>query len=212
LDAYALGQLDAHERAAVAAHLDGCTDCRGELVPLEALVPPLSRLDPGALATAPAPPPELGEQILQRVRTERRTSGRRFAAGRRRVPVLAAAAVATVALAGAAGALVGRGLGSGGEPVEPVAAVVAPALQANIGVIAHTWGLEVRLTGRGFAEGAPFRATVIDRVGRVVGDGSFVGTGPDETEYHLIAQVVRPDAERVVIADAAGREVVVAGL
>lgn len=206
LGAYALGHLEDAERTAVEAHLEGCPDCREELTSLEILVAPLARVDPDALGPASAPPPDLEGRIRERVR------GRDTGGPRRRRWALTAAAAGLVVVAAAAGLALGRALGPDAPPIEPVAAVAVPAVQADVGVIAHAWGVEVHLVGRGFAEGAPFRASITDRSGRVVDAGSFVGTGTDEMECHLTARILRPDATRVAVVDAAGREVVAAPL
>ncbi len=65
LSAWLDGELEAQERREVAAHLEICPECRGELALL-------SRLD-AALGTLEAPlPPRLPEKVLERLRPRRR--------------------------------------------------------------------------------------------------------------------------------------------
>ena len=56
LGSYVLGQLDAEERTATEAHLDGCAECREELRTLAPVAAILSRADPERLVHAPTPP------------------------------------------------------------------------------------------------------------------------------------------------------------
>lgn len=65
LSAWLDGELDAAERREVAAHLEACPGCRGELAVL-------SRLD-AALGTLTSPlPPQLPEKVLEHLRPRRR--------------------------------------------------------------------------------------------------------------------------------------------
>ena len=49
LGAYALGDLPADERAALAAHLEGCPECRAELRELEGVAALLPLADPARI-------------------------------------------------------------------------------------------------------------------------------------------------------------------
>lgn len=111
LGAYTLGALDAHEAAAVEAHLAGCEPCRAELRELGAVRDTLGELPPEAFIDGP--PPE-GAQAPLRA-TIRRAGAERAGQRRRRALRMALAAVlAGVVLAGI-GAVVGRAL----APAEP---------------------------------------------------------------------------------------------
>jgi Putative zinc-finger len=77
MGSYALGALDDGERAAVAAHLEGCAACRAELAELAPLRELLMLAELDALDTVPAPPASLGRRIARRVKSERRAERRR---------------------------------------------------------------------------------------------------------------------------------------
>lgn len=66
LNMYLDGELSAEERDRVEAHLAICTECRSELLALRAL---FSALDD--LRLAPAPAPNLGPGVLDRIRPRR---------------------------------------------------------------------------------------------------------------------------------------------
>ncbi|MDD7963719.1 zf-HC2 domain-containing protein [Actinomycetospora lemnae] len=132
----------------------------------------------------------------------------RGTATRRRAvrPVLAAAAAAVIGLAGVG---IGLAVAGAGEPdVEPVTVqALDPAVRASAGTIDHTWGVEMVLTGSGFAEGQVYEVTVLDRGGRPVPAGAFRGTGPTEMVCRLNSSVLREQAGGFVVTDADGDEV-----
>ena len=53
LGAYALGALDEHEAAEMAAHIEGCPTCRRELAELESVRDLLGELPPEAMLDGP---------------------------------------------------------------------------------------------------------------------------------------------------------------
>ena len=77
LGPYVLDALDGDERAAVAAHLEGCAECRAEQAELAPLQELLLLADPDGLESVPAPPSSLGRRIARRVESERRGERRR---------------------------------------------------------------------------------------------------------------------------------------
>jgi len=95
---YALDALDAEERSAYEAHLEGCAQCREQLSSFWETTEALA-----VAASGPAPSPALRERILDEVRAEAPQNVVPMEPRRRRraVPVLAAAAAiaAIVALA-----------------------------------------------------------------------------------------------------------------
>lgn len=115
--------------------------------------------------------------------------------------------------------MVGVGVGYAVAPKPPAAPAeavavqeLAPVLDASAGVVAHTWGMEIKLTASGFAAGQTYRAVVLDRAGRQIGAGEFVGTGAQQLRCNLNSSVLRPDATGFVITDAAGTPVLTSGL
>jgi anti-sigma-K factor RskA len=202
LGAYVLGGLGAGERAAVDAHLAGCADCRREVAGLAPLAGMLRTVDPARLTDVPAPPPGLGETVLQRVRAERRRPPRW---------VMPAAAALVVGVLGA-----GAGFGAGWAaapdvpvlPLEPVAVEVAQAgLVASADLVPHTWGVEVKLTATGFERGGRYRVTMLGTDGRQVSAGEFVGTGPAQMRCNLNSSLLRDRTAGFRVQDGQGRVV-----
>jgi hypothetical protein len=109
----ALGVAPAEERARVLGHVASCADCRAFLVELSAVVDDLMALTPEA-----EPPGGFESAVLDRLNegAAARPSGRR----RARWPVLVAAAVAAMLLAGLAAGAVHR---AGSDDRELAAAV-----------------------------------------------------------------------------------------
>jgi hypothetical protein len=93
-------------------------------------------------------------------------------------------------------------------PQEAVAVrTLAPGVQASAGLVAHTWGMEVKLVATGFQPGNSYRVTVTDDQGRTVGAGEFVGTGAQEMRCNLNSSVLRTAAASFEVTDAAGQVV-----
>lgn len=224
LGAYVLGGLTAAEDAAVTEHLGRCPECRAEHDALVPLVVPLGAADPDRLDHHLVP--DLFPGIRERIRAEAAVNDgdSRGAAGVAaavvpfrspplRIRLLVAAAGLVIALAGVgAGLAVGLEVGGGATPETVSVQALVPGLDASAGVVPHTWGVEMTLTATGFAPGQAYRATVLDRGGRRVDAGAFLGTGSKKMECHLNSSVLRRDATAFVVTDAAGAEVLVSRL
>jgi hypothetical protein len=96
LGAYVLGQLPTDERAATAAHIEGCAACRAEAESLAPIAELLPKADPAQLGTAPAPPAELADRISARIAREGECTQRRQ---RKRLTLVLSAAAAGAAAA-----------------------------------------------------------------------------------------------------------------
>ena len=195
---YALGHGTPEEQAGVRAHLDGCAACRAELAGLAPLAARLGRADADRLDEEPAPPAGLGEAVMARIAAEAPLRRRRASSRRG----LAAAAVVGVAAAGFGTGWLARPVPDP-LPLEPVAVQADPGIEATADVVPHTWGVEVKLTGEGFAAGAVYRVVVTDEDGSAVPAGQFLGVGPAELRCNLNASVLREDATgfQVLAAD-----------
>ena len=205
LGAYALGMLDEEQRASVAAHLDGCDECRAELDFIKPAAELLPLADPKRAAQQPAPPPELGERVLAAVRTERAPGQR---ANRTRQLVAACAATLLVGL-GAGVAAGHAAFAPDPVPLESVATTVHDGrVDADAELIPHTWGVEIRLTGAGFEEGGTYRATLLDEDGGTHPAGEFVGVGSEPMVCNLNSAVLREDAVGFEITDESGEPVI----
>ncbi len=136
---YALGVLDAGDRAAFETHLRSCAHCRGELAALRP-VGELLALAPDAL---PEPPAGLEARTLRAVRqadeSHQRAPARSRPRWRRRLaPALAVAAVASLALAVVAVVRDDR-------PVEAVADLRGGARTATVSLVETGIGRVVEL-------------------------------------------------------------------
>lgn len=210
LGAHALGLLEEAETVALRAHLDGCASCRADLADIAPAARALAQADPTRVRAPAAPPPDLGDRILEAVRIEQLAGAPE---PRRWVRPLVAAVVVLV-LGVSAGYLVGRaGTSNPFVPLEPVAVqVLDPTIEARADVVPHTWGVEIKLNGHGFEPGATYRAVVVDQDGSEVSAGEFIGTGPTDMSCNLNSSVLRADAASFRITDATGTPVIVSQL
>lgn len=198
----ALGLLTTREQEQLDRHLHDCAPCRQELAALSALAGRLGDLDADSALAAPSP--GRADAVLAAVGRERRRSQRLSA-------VVAAAASVAVLLAG----LVTAGTLAEDAPAVPLEAVAvsAPAgVQARADLIAHTWGVEIKLVAAGLAAGQPYDVQVTTDSGEVVEAGAFLGTGERTLTCNLNASVLREDARAFRVLDSSGVEVLSAEL
>ncbi|MBM6400582.1 anti-sigma factor family protein [Phycicoccus sonneratiae] len=195
---YVLGRLDPGDTATLEVHLDTCASCRADLAELTPVAGALADVRGRAPALA-EPPADLLDRVGAAVEAEGRRA-RRPAAWRTAGVAAAAAAVAVaVTLTGVRLAEPPPG------PFEPVpVAVAAPGVTASAGVVPHTWGVEVRLSARGFDAGDRYRVVVLGEDGRSYPAGEFVGTGSRPMVCNLNSSVLRADAGGFEVLDTAG--------
>jgi len=173
LGAYALGDLPAEERAAVAAHLEGCEECRAELRELEGVAALLPLADPARIEQPAArPPADLGARIEAQIAAEAAREGRAKRRRRRRVWAGGAAAAAAVA---AVLAIVVLPLG-GGES-SPAQEVRFASLPKGVSIDAtlepHAFGTEIQMYVKGIKSGTLCRVFLRNGEGRTFSAGSF---------------------------------------
>lgn len=230
LGSYTLGHLPPDDEARVRAHVDGCAACRADLAEIEPLAGLLARVDVRHFDEPASPPSDLGALIRAQVADERaaredddlaqhRERHRRRSTGRAALGV-AAAAVVVAALVG--GIVVGRSTAPSAPvvtapvvPFEPVTLTGgSDAIEIEkAGLVPHTWGVELRMTGSGFAQGAAFRAYFRNSdTGRLETAGAFVGTGSDSMVCNLQSALLRTEVSEVVVKDAAGDVVLAASI
>ncbi|GAA1943186.1 anti-sigma factor family protein [Nocardioides hwasunensis] len=220
LGSFALGHLDGPEAARVRAHLDGCAQCRAEADDLLPLADRLSLVDPRAFGDVPAPPPALGENVrlaVARARADRDADevGRRRTealARRRRGMVRGLAAAAVVVVALGVGGVVGRTTAPEPPqpPLEAISLEVAQGDAVSVDsadLVAHTWGVELRIVADGFAAGETFHAAFRTDDGELVPAGEFLGVGGETMTCFLQSASLREDVTQVVVTDDAGRTV-----
>ena len=215
LGALLLGHLSDAEEAAVRSHLDGCPECRRELAEIAPVARALSSVDPNWLSDVATPDPDLGDRIVVAVAREQRLRERER---RGRWVMLAAAAVLAVLTVGGIGALIGNQtadppVAAPAVPIEPVAVTsTLSSVDASAGVVAHTWGVEIKLQAVGLRSGASYTAVVQTADGRRRSAGAFVGTGEQTMNCNLNSDVLRPDATAFEVLDDKGRTVLTADL
>jgi hypothetical protein len=182
LGAYVLGDLPAEERASLAAHLEGCPDCRAEaeaLAPLAALLP---LADPGRFSQpAPQPSPELGERIAatiggERSQTHRRRQRRRFGFALGGAVAAAAAILAIVVLPSGGGA-------------GPEQHVEFGALPGGVKIYAtlepHSYGTEIHMYVKGVRSGTLCHVYLRGPRGERVPAGTFTYRWGDDSDAVL---------------------------
>ena len=185
LGAYALDDLPADERAAIAAHLEGCEECRAELRSLEGVAALLPLADPARIeAPVVRPPADLGARIEAQIAAEGSREGRETRRRRFRLGVggaVAAAAVAAVLLLAI--------LPIGGGESSPAQEVRFASLPNGVSIKAtlepHAFGTEIQMYVKGIRSGTLCRVFLRDEDGRTFPAGSFRYRWGDDSEAQL---------------------------
>lgn len=204
LGGYALDRLDEHERLKIDAHLSGCAECRSELRELSPVVRALGLAEAGHVSEhgQVTVPPDLGDAVVRKViEGSRRT--------RWRPPRWVAAAVIALVCGAGAGWIAHPDTPAPG-PFEAVPVTTSvPAIHASAGLVPHTWGVEIKLTGTGFDANKRYRVVVVDETGAQAAAGEFIGTGAAEMRCNLNSSVLRTGAAGFRVFDAGGQVVLV---
>ncbi len=195
----ALGLLTRREQEQLDRHLAGCASCRAELAALTDVAGRLGDLDAASALTGSA---GVADAVLGRVARERRRA--------QRLPGLVAAAAAVAVLL--AGLVTAGTLGQDSVPMEAVAVSAQGDVRASANLVAHTWGVEIKLAATGLAAGQPYSVQVTTERGEVVDAGAFLGTGSTTLNCNLNASVLREDARSFAVLDGRGDEVLTAEL
>jgi hypothetical protein len=173
LGAFALGDLPPDERAAVAAHLEGCPECRAELRSLEGVAALLPLADPDRIeAPAARPPAELGARIEAQIAAEGAREGREKRRRRFRLGVGGAVAAAAVA-AVLALAILPLGGGESSPAQEVKFASVPKGISIDATLEPHAFGTEIHMYVKGVRSGTLCRVFLRDGNGRTFSAGSF---------------------------------------
>jgi hypothetical protein len=184
LGAYALGDLPAEERATLAAHLEGCAECREELRSLEGVAALLPLADPARIEQPAArPPADLGARIEAQIAAESAREGRVKRRRRFRLGVGGAVAVAAVA---ALLAIFVLPIGGENSPAEEVQfGSVANGVSIKATLEPHAFGTEIQMYVKGVQSGTLCRVFLRDADGRTFSAGSFRYRWGDDSEAEL---------------------------
>ncbi|HEY0280122.1 MAG TPA: zf-HC2 domain-containing protein [Solirubrobacterales bacterium] len=183
LGAYALGDLSPDERAALAAHIEGCPECRAELRELEGVAALLPLADPARIEEPPVrPPADLGARIEAQIAAESAKEGR---VKRRRLRFGFGGAVAVAAVAALLAIFV---LPIGGEssPAQKVEFASVPnGVSIKATLEPHAFGTEIQMYVKGMPSGTLCRVFLRDAAGRTYSAGSFRYRWEEGSEAHL---------------------------
>lgn len=202
LGAYALGQLEGNERAALEAHLEGCARCRAELASLEPVARMLPHADPARFeAAAPQPPAGLGQRIAAVIEGERQHLQKR----RRRVFGGFALGGATAALAAAALAIFVLGGGGGGNPEQTVRFASLPqGVNIDATLEPHAYGTEIHMYVHGIASGTLCRVSLRGTNGVAYPAGTFRYRWGDDSDA-VLSSALDLSRTRAVVVRAGNR-------
>lgn len=206
----ALGLLTSPERQVLDRHLSTCEQCRDELAALTGVTGRLAALTPEDAETLHlGSSPRRADDVLARVAADA-TRERRSA--RRLQHVLGAAASVSVLIAGlvTAGALDAQDASP--VPMEAVTVAAPAGVDASADLVAHTWGVEIKLQATGLQAGRAYSVQVLTTDGRVTDAGAFIGTGERTLNCNLNTSVLRPDADAFMVLDDGGAQVLTADL
>jgi hypothetical protein len=197
LGAYALGDLPAEERAAIAAHLEGCAECRAELRSLEGVAALLPLADPARIEQPAArPPAELGARIEAQIAAEASREGREKRRSRRRW--WAGGAIATAVVA-ALLAIVVLPIGSGeNSPAQEVRfASVPKGVSIDATLQPHAFGTEIQMYVSGIRSGTLCRVFLRDAQGKTFSAGSFRYRWGEDSEAELSSALDLSQAKEI---------------
>lgn len=234
IGSYVLEQLDDDALcAALIEHLAGCPDCRSEVDELgrvrnflqvlrEPASPDIAAMEPAA-RRPPRPavgtPPSLDDRVERALVQERDRAG----SGRTRPSTQPRSTRRSRQVSwrsGAIGVLLGAAVAAGVAvvvtPVAPVGPTVLPAaavetvagVEADVGVVDHTWGLELRMRMVGLAADRPYDVVVLDRAGGDHPAGQIRGVEGTVITCSMNSSLLLDDAAAFEVRDPSGAVVV----
>jgi hypothetical protein len=185
LGAFALGDLPPDERAAIAAHLEGCQECRVELRSLEGVAALLPLADPDRIEQpAVRPPADLGARIEAQIAAESAREGRKKR--RRRFRLGFGGAVATAAVAAVLAIAILPLAGGENSPAQEVKFASVPnGISIKATLEPHAFGTEIEMYVSGVRSGTLCRVFLRDAKGRTYPAGSFRYRWGEEADAQL---------------------------
>lgn len=199
LGAYALGHLPAEERAGLAAHLEGCPECRAEVESLGGVARLLPHADPARFGPAPKPSPELGERIAATIGAERElTRGRQ----RRHFGLALSGAAAAAAAVLAILFLPGGGDSTPEQRVE--FASLPPGVHMVATLEPHAYGTEIHMYVSGIRSGTLCRVFLSGPGGARYPAGTFRYRWGDDSDA-VLSSALDLSRARAIGVHAGGR-------
>ncbi len=216
IGAYVLGQLAADHPlgAELEEHLRTCTACQAEVEELTPLRVALDRVDPMSLTglgqDRPVPV-ELDRRVDRALAAE---ADRRDSARGRAVAFGWRGAVAAGLLGAAAATALFVALPD--DEAAPAGPVVLAArdvqsssgVVADVGLVDHTWGVELKMRLTGLPGGLAYDVHVIDTAGRTFDSGAFLGVKGRTITCSMNSSVLLAQATRFEVTAPDGHVVV----
>jgi hypothetical protein len=198
LGAYALGDLPPDERAAIAAHLEGCPECAAEARELEGVAALLPLADPARIEGPPLrPPADLGARIEAQIAAEGAREGRVKRRRRLRFGLGGAIAVAAVA---ALLAIFVLPLGGESSPAQKVKFASVPnGINIKATLEPHAYGTEIQMYVKGVSSGTLCRVYLRDAQGQAFSAGSFRYRWEEDSEVELSSALDLSQATELVV-------------
>lgn len=213
LIAYALDELPVEEVRFVEVHVRTCRRCAEVVDDVRELTDRLAEGGDDLLEPAPPAPTAALDGVLAAVRASQAPAAAPSPSTSRGRAGLVAVAASLLVVGAVLGGVVGR-VTAPGEPTPPketvVVAALAPGVQGQAQLVAHTWGVEVDLGVTGLRAGAPYTVVVLDSAGAVVGAGGLVGTGEVQASCSVTAPLLRNAATGFRVIDESGKDVLTA--
>jgi hypothetical protein len=215
LGALALGQLDDPDLAPeLDAHLATCDRCRAELAELREVGEALRLLHPAA--DEPPVPLTTSAALDRRIEdafTVERSAGRFEGAARRRGGARWAVGLGGALVGAAAATAIVLATAPAPAPAGPTVLAVpavesAPGVQAQVGLVNHTWGVELRLRMDGLPGGEAYDVTVVDDAGGSHDAGQFLGVAGTTITCSMNSSLLLRDAARFEVLDRSGAVVI----
>lgn len=198
-----IGSLSAAEHAQLRTHTTSCTQCRRDLAELTTVAHVVSAAHASKERSLSHPGPHLQDRVVDAVGRARRRQ--------RRINRLAYAVAASAACLG----FLGLGLAlpeASGPPQEAVAVVAQSGIDADISLVVHTWGTEVKLVASGLRQGETYDVMLVADDGTRVAAGTFLGVDDRPIVCDMNAAVQRSEAAALEVLDASGKVVMAADL
>jgi hypothetical protein len=198
----AIGRLPENERLALQSHLDGCADCRAELVDLSGIETALRSAEPERVDDVEIVPESLRTAVLGALHTEAVRHKRST-----RVRVAAAAAVLVIFVGGATAAVTALA-SSHHNQNGPTFALSGPAgAHGTVQLTAEPWGTSVELHAVGGTAGQVLTVSMRTADGSWWQAGTYQSDAAHEVDVPMSCAVPARQIDGIRITTASGEEI-----